>query len=156
MAKKFLNSNLYILWADLTTDPDSNATPSNYRPVACLVNVSFNGSTESIDVSNKCTGSGFADPEPGQSSWTIDFDGHAIDESQDSQRDSYQTLMEAWASKQKFFAKITNASNGEGTVVFREGVGFLSSFSESAGTNDVYAFSGTFTGKGNPKLAPTT
>lgn len=152
MAISKLNGNEYIVLIDSTTAV-TEAAPLAYRPVMCMSSNGFSGTTDSIETSDKCSG-GFADPLPGTSSWEITGTGNAIDETLEASADSYQALFELWQSKQVFWVKMANTTDGTGAAVIREGIGFISSYSETADTDTPYTFDFTITGKGEVNGVP--
>lgn len=151
MAIEKLNGNDYIVLIDTETSTTAE-TGADYSPVMCMSSNGFNGTTESIEVSDKCN-DGFADSLPGNSSWEITGTGNAIDESLEPSAESYQVLAELWKAKTIFWMKIANKPGDvTNAPIIREGIGYISSYSETADTDTPYTFDFTFTGKGNINL----
>lgn len=147
MASRNLDGNDYIVFIDTVTDPSQTVnTSTNYRPVICMQTNGIGGTTDTIDVSDKC-GNGYADPIPGGSSWEITGTGNAVDEAMNPSKASYQELFTLWKNKEAFWMKIANKPDGNGTPIIREGVGMITSFTETADTDNPYTFDFTFTGK---------
>lgn len=151
MAQETLNGNDYIVFIDTTTDITAT-NGSDYEALMCMVSNGFSISVDAQDVNNKCN-DGFGNSNPGTGSWEMSGDGHAIDESGTPSATSYQAIAQLALDKTKFWAKIAHQTDNEG-VIHREGVVWISSYEETAGTDEPYSFSFTFTGVGKPLLAP--
>lgn len=152
MAQETLNGNEYIVFIDSTTAITA-AQGAAYEALMCMVSNGFSISVDAQDVSNKCN-DGFGNSSPGTGSWEMSGDGHAIDEATgEPSATSYQSIAQLALDKTKFWAKIAHV-DGVGGIIHREGVVWISSYEETAGTDEPYSFSFTFTGVGKPLLAP--
>lgn len=151
MAQETINGNEYIVFVDSTTAITATSGAA-YEALMCMVTNGFSISVDAQDVTNKCN-DGFGNSSPGTGSWEISGDGHAIDEAGTPSATSYQTIAELALAKTKFWAKIGKADASDG-LIHREGVVWISSYEETAGTDEPYSFSFTFTGVGKPLLAP--
>lgn len=154
MAISKLNGNDYIIFVDDTT-PITSSAGAAYEPLMCMSSNGFSGTTDAIDIADKCN-DGFADSTPGNSSWEITGTGNAIDETLESSAASYQKLFELWQAKKVFWMKLANKAGNTNTAIIREGIGYFSSYSETADTDTPYTFDFTFTGKGELNGIPST
>ncbi|NGM63506.1 hypothetical protein G5B30_16475 [Sphingobacterium sp. SGG-5] len=154
MAIQKLNGNDYIIFIDTTT-PITESTGAAYRPVACMTSSGLSGSTNVIEVSDKCN-DGFADAIPGNKTNTITGSGNAIDETLEPSMDSFEELLSLYQDGTEFWMKIANKTGNTATPVIREAVGFLTDYSETADTDTPYTFDFTFRAKGRFNTAVTT
>ena len=150
MAQETLNGKDYIVFVDTTTATTADAGAA-YEAVMCMVTNGFSMTRDSVEVSNKCN-DGWGNSNPGTGSWEITGDGHAIDEAGTPSQTSYQTLAELAKSGDKFWAKIADVDTTGTSIIHREGVVWISSYDETAGTDEPYSFSFTFQGVGEPLL----
>lgn len=155
MAETKLNGNDYVVWIDTTT-ATSASRGSVYKVVMCATTNGFSGTCETIEVTDKCSTSGFSSPLAGTASWSITGSGNAIDESGAGSPESYQTLFELWKAGEPFWAKIANADPNKGAAYIREGVVILTDIQETQDLNTPFTFDFTFTGVGEPIGALTT
>lgn len=145
MANTTFLGNEYIIYIDtVTAKTAARGTVTNYKGIACLTSNGFSGSSDAISTTNKCTGR-WNDSDPSTSSWEISGEGHAISDAATTQA-NYQAIAQLWVSGTKFWAKMANPANN----VVREGLVWISSYSETAGNNEPYSFSVTFTGTKEP------
>lgn len=154
MAVEKLNGNDYILLIDTTT-PITSEAGAAYDPVMCMSSNGISITIEGIEVSDKCN-DGWAGSLPGNGSWEITGTGNAIDETLEPSAASYQTLFELAVSKQRFWMKLANKPANTNTAIIREGIGYISSYSETADTDTPYTFDLTFTGIGEINGVTTT
>lgn len=154
MAKQKLNGNDYIVFIDDTTSGDA-ATGAAYRPVACMTTSGVSGSRNVIEVTDKCDDE-FSDALPGKATNTITGAGNAVDETLNPSQDSYQTIMDLYQEGKMFWMKIANKSPEVGTVVIREGYGFITDYNETQDTDTPYTFDFTFRAKGKLNTVQTT
>lgn len=155
MAEQKLSGNDYIVFIDDTT-PMSGTHGLAYLPTMCMQTNAFNGTTDTIDVSDKCNDDGFANPLAGTSSWEITGTGNAVDANLDPSIVSFQKLFNLWKNKTEFWMKIANKPGNASPAIIREGRGFITSYTETADTDTPYTFDFTFTGKGEIIGVPTT
>lgn len=137
----------------LTAD---SGTEANYKLVACLTANGFDGSTAAQTTTNKCS-DGNQTSQPGELSWTMNVEGQVVtlDSGEATTRENSLTLKNLWKNKTTFWARSTNATNEE--VGYNEGKVWISAYSENAPVNDVYTFTATLQGTGEPLFeAPTT
>lgn len=154
MAIKKLNGNDYILLIDTTT-PITATSGAVYRPVACITTAGISGTTNVIEVSDKCN-EGFADAIPGNKTNTITGSGNAIDETLEPSQASFEELLALYQDGTEFWMKLANKSGNTETPVIREAVGFITDYSETADTDTPYTFDLTFRAKGRFNTAVTT
>lgn len=155
MAITKLNGNDYIVFIDTTTPTTAEAgVTAEYDPIMCMSTNGISGTTESIETADKCSG-GFASPLPGTASWSITGSGNAIDETLEPSSVSLDRLFNLWKNKTPFWAKMANKTAGTGAPIIREGVVFISDYSETADTNTPYTFDFTFTGMGELNGTPS-
>lgn len=154
MAVEKLSGNDYIILIDTTT-PITEPAGLAYDPVMCMSSNGISITIEGIDVSDKCN-DGWAGSLPGNGSWEITGTGNAIDETLEPSAASYQTLFELAVAKTRFWMKMANKPANTNTPIIREGIGWLSAYSETADTDTPYAFDFTFTGVGIPNGIATT
>ena len=157
MAIVTLNGNDYIVFVNTVDATTAEPDEENYRPLMCIIDSSFAGSTDTIEVSNKCgSGSGWQGALPGVKSFTITGTAHAIDETLEPSAASYQEVAELWHAGQTFWAKIANKQDNQGTVYIREAVVFISDYTENQGLNEAMTFDFTLQGVGEPRLSTTS
>lgn len=149
MATKILG-NEYIIYIDTIDGTGGAAVDSNYRAVACLVTNGFSATVDSIDTTSKCSGA-YKDSDPGDFGWTITGEGHAIDDISSAQT-NYQELLSLAIARRKFWAKMADPTNN----IVREGVVWISSYTETAARNTPYSFNITFQGTLEPIILATT
>lgn len=125
-----LNGNLVNLYVDesLTETPD-------WRMVACLTDLNFNGDGDTIDASSKCGQAQLA----GQSNDSVDFEGF-FELTPETSQVSYETLIEIYKAKVSRHWKIATA---DGVAYYREFDGVLTPYNESLPYNDAASFTGT-------------
>lgn len=154
MAQETLSGKDYIVFFDTTTAiTEPSGTAANYEPLMCMVTNGLSLNRDSIEITNKCN-DGWGNSNPGNGSWEITGDGHAIDEAGTPSATSYQTIAELALAGTKFWAKIADVDTTGESIIHREGVVWVSSYEETAGTDEPYSFSFTLTGVGQPLLAP--
>lgn len=131
---------LFIKRTNKPTTPDAT-----FRVVACLDSVSFSGTRDMKTVNNKCT-KGWQDGKIGKGSYTVAMSGQAINEAADVSEARYDELSQMFLSGEEFEWKMANADDS----VYRAGIGGLTSYEETAGSDDPFSFSGTISGMGMP------
>lgn len=152
MAIKKLNGNDYIVFIDtetVVTAPKGLV----YKPLMCMTSNGVNLATDSIDTSDKCSGD-FADPLPGTTTATITGSGNAIDETLEPSAVSFQELFDLASTKAVFWVKIANKVGNTDTPIIREGVAFISDYTETQDTNTPFTFDVTFAIKGKLNGTP--
>lgn len=159
MAATVLNGKDYILEIDDTTAiTAARGSNANYKPIMCEVSSTFGITTDEQSVSNKC-GGGWANSNPGDSSFTFSGEFHAIDPTTaDSSAQSLAEIANLAVTKKKFWLRRTksgDAAAGIPTIV-REGVVYISNYSEETGTEDPFSFTADFTGVGVPLITAST
>lgn len=152
MTNMFMNGKDFLIYIDETTAITAAlGTEANYKLVASLKSNGFSGSINSIDTTTKDT-EGWADSIPGDGSFEISGEGNAISIGAGvTDKVNFAKLSNLWLNKTSFWAKIANADDG----IVREGVVYISSWSESFNNNESFTFSATFTGRGKPNLLVT-
>jgi predicted secreted protein len=134
MAETKVRGRDYILLADL----DNNGT---WKPVACLTSNALNTTLDTIDANSKCGN----ETLPGDViSQTLDFDGHAIDQTGTASKESWTQLYEALEMKTVFPARFAKAVPASGDPIF-EGDVFCNELNITSDDNDTVKFNGTFT-----------
>ena len=151
-----LNGKDYILQVDTQT-PITAAKGSNYKPILCEVSSDFSIETDEQTVSNKC-GGGWTKSNPNQSSFSFSGEFQAIDPaSGDPSAMSITQIAQLAATRQKFWLKRSlQVPGGGGVEIVREGVVWISSYSDSSSTEDPFTFTCDFTGVGEPLLTTST
>lgn len=150
MANQFINARTIIAFVDETT-PITTAgtavTTANFEAVACLQNLSFEGTTSAIAATSKCSGS-FAESVDGEKGWTITMDGLSIKTEVGDDRYNHNKLFKLWRSGKAFWVMIADAANTEQSLTIRYGVGRIDSDSEAYPDNEAQTFSISITGIG--------
>jgi hypothetical protein len=152
MAISKLNSNDYIVFIDTTT-PITAPSGTQYRPVMCISSSGISGSRSVIEVNDKCN-DGFA--LPGNATNTLTGSGNAIDETLEPSADSFEELLNLYQDGTVHWVKIANKSGNSATAVIREGVGFITDYSETQDTDTPYTFDFTYRIKGRFNSGQTT
>lgn len=155
MADDFQNGTLYPLYVDTTT-PTTTAgasviIPGNFELVACLQDNGFDGSTDQLDTSSKCSGV-FKDSIPGQIGWTFSGNGNAINPGVSDNRVSHNLLFDMWKNQTVAWFGIWDDELSS----IRYGLGYISSFGEANPNNAAKTFSITVQGKGEIFNVATT
>lgn len=152
MDNEVLNGKDYVIFIDtVTAISAATGTLANYKAVMCEVSSSFSGTTDAQEVSNKCNG-GFSNSNPGTKSWEFSGEAQAIDDEANPSPISMNAIAELWKSGQKFWAKQAALDPSGNGMVFTEGVVWISSYERTAGNEDAFSFSYTFTGVGEPNF----
>lgn len=159
MATTVLNGKDYILEIDeVTTITAPRGSNASYKPILCEVSSTFGITTDEQSVSNKC-GGGWSNSNPGDSSFTFSGEFQAIDPTTaDASAISLANIANLAVTKKKFWLRRTksgDAAAGVPTIV-REGVVYISNYSEETGTEDPFSFTADFTGVGTPLITPST
>lgn len=151
-----LSGKDYVMSIDTTT-PITAPAGTDYNPILCEVSSDFNIDTDEQTVSNKC-GGGWTNSNPNNSSWGFSGEWQAIDPATgDPSAASMDTIVGLAANRTKFWARRSLVDGATGTVqVVREGVVWISSYSDTAGTEDPFTFTADMVGVGQPILAETT
>lgn len=151
MAK--LNSNDYVMFIDDTTSTSASAGAA-YEVVACLTNISFSGTTNVIEVNDRCGNEAL----PGNQTNTFTATGNATDGVGMSSPVSYQKLMSLYQSKDKFWVKLAKSTDADPTapLLMREAVGFITDYSETGDQDSPYTFSLTVRVDGDINTSQTT
>lgn len=140
-------------------DADTSITATRgaaYEPILCEVSSDFNIETDEQTVTNKCN-DGWGSSNPNNSSFSFSGEFQAIDPSTgDPAAASMNTIAQLAASRQKFWIRRVLKSGLAGTPIHREGVVWISSYTDTAGTEDPFTFTADFTGVGQPILTPAT
>lgn len=158
MAEQLLNGKDYVLQIDTVTPVTAAAgTPANYETLACEVNHEFGIEKETNQASNKC-GGGWGRSTFGRKTWSFSGEWQAIDpNSAAPSQASLDVVAGLAANDQEFWVRrgLIDPSSGA-FIPYREGVVKLTSYNESAGTDDPFTFTATFEGQDSPILAQTT
>lgn len=143
----FQLGTLYPLYVDTTTavteDGNDVDVPGDFKLVACLQDNGFDGSTDQIDTSSKCSGV-FKDSIAGQVGWTFSGNGNAINPGVGDSRVSHNLLFSLWKNRTVAWFGIFD----EELSSVRYGVGYISSFAEANPNNAAKTFTITVQGKG--------
>lgn len=111
---------------------------------ACSTSDGFSGTTDVVDLASKCD-QGFIDRLPTNLSWEFSNSSYAVtDDSLATAQASYNEAFELWSNRTITEFKIANADNS----YYREGRGFISSLSDSAGNDEGLTFDITINGLG--------
>lgn len=150
-----LNGKDYVLSIDSTTAVTA-ARGAAYKPILCEVSSDFSIETDEQSVSNKCNG-GWASSNPNTSSFSFSGEFQAIDPATgDPSALSMQQIAQLAATRQKFWLKRSIKDGVTGVSVHREGVVWISSYSDSSSAEDPFTFTVEFTGVGQPILTAAT
>lgn len=136
MADRFENGKDYLLFIK----PEAT-----WLTVACITTNGFEGTTDTIDGSSKCS-DGWSGGAAGNKSWTMNADGNAIDAGLLPSEASFKALFDLWKSGETVPIKIAKV----GSTYVRYGEAYISSYSETQGNNEPFTFSATFQGVGEP------
>ena len=150
MANKFINARTIVAFIDVTTPITTigtDVTPADFEMVACLQNLSFEGTTSPIEATSKCSGS-FAESVDGSKAWTISMDGLSIETLVGDTRYNHNKLFKLWKSGAAFWVMIADAANTAASLTIRYGVGRIDTDSEAFPDNDAQTFSISITGIG--------
>lgn len=143
----FQNGTLYPLYVDtttpITTAGEDVEIQGDFELVACLQDNGFDGSTDQLDTSSKCSGV-FKDSIPGQLGWTFSGNGNAINPGVGDNRVSHNLLFNLWKNQTVAWFGIFDAELSS----IRMGLGYISSFGEANPNNAAKTFSITVQGKG--------
>ena len=139
IANGFKNGTDVLLFAKL-------GTPAAWVTLACLKTNSWDGSTDQIDFTTKCSGK-FKESKPGDRSWSFKGDGNSVDDAALPSRASFAVLSGLWKTGTTFPMKMVNVEDAADVI---RGDVYLTSLSESAGRNEAVGFSATFQGTGEP------
>lgn len=147
MADNFVNGTDYLLYIDTTTALDAPLAdvdfPGDFKLAACLDDNGFDGSTDQIDTSSKCSGM-FKSSLAGQIGWTMSANIKWIKPGVGDTRLSNNDLFALWKAQTRFW--VAQFDTDEITVRF--GVAYISSFSEASANNAVATASITLQGVG--------
>ncbi len=143
----FINGTLYPLYVDTTTSVTAAGNtvevPGDFQLIACLTDNGFDGSTDQIDTSSKCSGV-FKDSVAGQIGWTMSGTGNAVSITVGDDRVSHDQLFTLWKNQTiAWWAIFDSAADS-----VRFGVGYISAFSEANPNNAAKTFNITIQGKG--------
>lgn len=145
----------YVLHIDTTT-PVSSARGAVYKPILCEVSSDFNIETDEQSVTNKCN-AGWGNSNPNRSTFSFSGEFQAIDPTTGGPSPvSMNEIAALAASRQKFWLKRQLKTGAAGTVIVREGVVWISSYSDSASAEEPFTFTAEFTGVGQPILTAAT
>lgn len=148
-----LSGKDYILEIDTVT-AISAARGAAYNPILCEVSSDFNIETDEQSVSNKCNG-GWSNSNPNISSFSFSGEFQAIDpDTADPSAVSMNQIANLAATRQKFWLRRSLQDPATGVQVVREGVVWISSYTDTASTEDPFTFTADFTGVGEPLLVP--
>lgn len=149
MANDTQLGTLYLLYVDTTTSINTYggdvAFPGTFDLVACLTDNGFDGSTDSIDTSSKCSGV-YKDSIAGQVGWTISGAGESINITAPDDRISHNDLAEMWKNRTVAWWAIFD----EDLTSVRYGLGYISAYADANPNNAVKTFTITIQGKGEP------
>lgn len=131
----------------------------DWNTFACSESDGFSGSTDTITVSNKCSGN-FAKNIPGDQTWSFS-NTVVMPKVPEAGNLSYDEVFEIWKNDQydadgelRQF-KIENIP-GADFVYYRMGRGFISDIGEQFDSGDVFRTDVTITGSGEVSNIPTT
>lgn len=159
MANDTLKGRDYVMEIDTTTAITADrGSDANYNAILCEVSSEFSIDTDTTTpTANKCTArGGWANEEPNTSTWSFTGEFQAIDPATgDPSAVSMNDIAALAASKQKFWARRVLAESG-GVEVVREGVVWISAYSDTASTEDEFTFTATFSGVGEPLITAAT
>lgn len=113
-----------------------------WTKLACLTEKSFNGDTNSVTITTDCN-ENYESQLPGKKNWNISFSGYANSDP-GAGEGSYETSYDLWDGRTVTDFRIRNSDNS----YYREGLGWMSSISETTSAGDYLQFSGTITGSG--------
>lgn len=150
-----LSGKDYIIEIDTVTAITATRGAA-YEPILCEVSSDFNIETDEQTVTNKCN-DGWGSSNPNNSSFSFSGEFQAIDPSTgDPAAASMNTIAQLAASREKFWIRRVLKDGLTGTPIHREGVVWISSYTDTAGTEDPFTFTADFTGVGQPILTPAT
>lgn len=150
-----LSGRDYILQIDTET-PIGAARGAAYQPILCEVSSDFNIETDEQTVTNKCNG-GWGSSNPNNSTFSFSGEFQAIDPATgDPSAASMNEIAMLAASRQKFWLKRSLKDASTGVEVVREGLVWISSYSDSAAAEEPFTFTADFTGVGEPILTAAT
>lgn len=150
-----LSGKDYILQVDTTTAITA-ARGAAYHPILCEVSSDFSIETDEQTVSNKCN-SGWTSSNPNNSSFSFSGEFQAIDPATgDPSALSANQIANLAANRTKFWLKRSLMDTATGVEIVREGVVWISSYSDSSGNEDPFTFTADFTGVGQPNLTAAT
>lgn len=135
------------------------ASVPNWLILGCSESDGFSGSTDTITISNKCSGS-FAKNLPGDKTWSFS-NTMVIPKTPDAGFISYDEVFELWkndeydADGELRQFKIENIA-GADFVYYRMGRGYISDLGEQFDSGDVFRTDVTITGSGEVSNIPTT
>ncbi|QIL41025.1 hypothetical protein G7074_18190 [Pedobacter sp. HDW13] len=124
--------------------------PAAWVAVACLKTNSWDGSTDQIDTTSKCSGK-FKTSLPGDISWSFKGDGNAVDDSGAPSKASFKALSALHKAGTTFPCKMVGVDDPDDII---RGDVFITALSLSAGRNEAVAFSATFQGTGEYFTTP--
>ena len=147
----------YVLHIDQTTAVTAaRGVAAQYKPILCEVSSDFNIETDEQTSVNKCNG-GWANPAPNNSSFSFSGEFQAIDPLTGQPSPvSMNEIAALAASRKKFWLKRSIKDGATGAVVVREGVVWISSYSDTASAEEPFTFTVEFTGVGAPLLTAAT
>lgn len=142
------NGKTVLLYIDDTTSvdtPGDQMTTQNAKLVACLTGNTFDGTTNAIGTTSKCSGS-FAASIAGEQSWTMGGEGNSIlmSPSEALVIASHNALFKLWRSGTPFWAFQYDTAQD----TMRYGVVRIDSDGESYPDNAQSTFSISMTGIG--------
>jgi len=144
---EFLNGNLFPFYIDITTpittDGEDVEVPGDFQLVACLTDNSFDGTTDDISTTSKCSGL-FGDGIAGVRNWTMGANGNAIGIQPGDDRINHNILFDLWKNGTTFWGAQFDA----GLDTVRYGLMYIASFNEASPTNGARTFTASFRGKG--------
>ena len=142
-ANGFNNGTNVLLFAKL-------GTPAVWKTLACLKTNSWDGTTDQIDYTTKCSG---LDKEsaPGDRSSSFKADGNAIDDSGDVSKASFLVLSGLWNEGTTFPMKMVNV---EDPLDIIRGSVYITSLGKGAGRNEAVGFSASFQVTGPTSFVP--
>jgi len=125
-------------------------TPAVWIPLACLKSNGWDGSTDQIDITSKCSGND-KDSLAGDRSWTFKAEGNAINDKALPSRASFNTLAEFWSNGTRFEAKMVGVDDPDDVI---RGKCYITSLSKNAGRNEAVGFSVSLQGVGKVQFKP--
>lgn len=131
---------LYVNMGDDTT-PD-------WKLIGCSTSDGFNVNTDNVEIATKCNG-GWKENLPDTSSWEFSNAGYAESEPADGETSIVTAESLAHSKEVKPF-KIANTDE----TYYRKGLGYISSYSETADIGDYLQFELTVTGTGDYETTP--
>lgn len=124
--------------------------PAVWVTLACLKTNGWDGTTDQIDTTSKCSGK-YKTSLAGDISWSFKGDGNAVNDAGAPSKASFKQLATLHKSGATFPMKMVGVEDPDDII---RGNVFITSISKNAGRNEAVGFSATFQGTGEYFLTP--